>query len=161
MGLLNITAIKFPIAFWPKDLQFMFFSQFDDLSISAFFNLHYFIQEPILIGYSGGETARQLENFSDEELMQKTMRNFKKIYGAKIPEPVDYINTRWSNDPFSYGSYSYAKAGVSSDDYRVMANSIANQIFFAGEATSFNYPATTHGAYLSGIREAEKIGNVG
>ncbi len=35
------------------------------------------------------------------------------------------------------------------------------QLFFAGEATSQQYPATAHGAYWSGQREAERIINIG
>lgn len=157
MGLLNITAIKFKNAFWPKQYQFMFFTQFDDLSVPAFFNLHHFIKEPILVGYSGGETARQLENFSDEDLIDKIMFNFKKVFGSRLSEPECYLNSRWDHDPFSFGSYSCMKVGSSGDDYETMAKPVSNRIFFAGEATSSKYPATTHGAYLSGIREAEKI----
>ncbi|MBC7544844.1 MAG: FAD-dependent oxidoreductase [Candidatus Sericytochromatia bacterium] len=36
----------------------------------------------------------------------------------------------------------------------------AAQLFFAGEATSVNDPATVHGAYLSGLREAKRISNL-
>jgi len=157
MGLFNITAIKFPTAFWQKEFQLMFFTQFDDSSIPTFLNLYHFIQQPILLGYSGGKTARQLENFSDEEIIEKTMQNFKKIYGTELPEPESYFTTRWSSDPFSYGSYSYVPAGASGDDYEAIAKPIANRLFFAGEATCSKHPATTHGAYLSGIREAERI----
>jgi monoamine oxidase len=158
--LLNITIIKFPTVFWQKESQLMFFTQFDDSSISTFFNLYRLTQQPILLGYSGGKTARQLENFSDTELIEKTMQNFKKVYGAQLPEPESYFNTRWSSDPFSYGSYSFVPTGASGDDYETMAKPIADRLFFAGEATCSKHPATTHGAYLSGIREAERIKKV-
>ncbi len=157
MGLFNITAIKYPASFWPEACHAMFFNPFDTLSIPVFFNLHHFIKQPILVGYSGGERARQLENFSDIEIIEKTKQSFKKIFDAALPEPESFINTRWSQDPFSYGSYSYIPPGASCDDYEAIAEPVMNQLFFAGEATSAQHSATTHGAYLSGIREAERI----
>jgi monoamine oxidase len=157
MGLLNLTSIKFPTCFWQREKQTMRFTQFNTLSCPLFFNLHHFIEPPILIGTQGSERAQQLENLTDSELIEITMTNFRKFFGAKIPDPEFYLQTRWSRDPFSYGSYSYIPPGASSVDYETMAKPVANQLFFAGEATSSKHSATTHGAYLSGIREAERI----
>ncbi|KAE8702266.1 Lysine-specific histone demethylase 1-like protein 2 [Hibiscus syriacus] len=42
-------------------------------------------------------------------------------------------------------------------DYDILAESIGNRLFFAGEATTLQYPATMHGAYLSGLRDASRI----
>lgn len=160
MGLFNITAIKFPTPSWPKEPHAMLFTQLDDSSISLFFNLYHFTQQPILIGYNGGQRALQLENYSDKELIEKTMFNFQKYFGSEFPEPESYLNTRWAQDPFSYGSYSYLQTGSSSDDYKAMAEPVSDRLFFAGEATCSKHPATTHGAYLSGIREAERVGHL-
>jgi monoamine oxidase len=42
-------------------------------------------------------------------------------------------------------------------DRTTLAAPVENRLFFAGEATSQQYPSTVHGAYLSGLREAERI----
>jgi monoamine oxidase len=157
MGVFNIISLKFSDAFWPNDYHAMYFSQFDKSSVSVFFNLHSFIKLPILLGYSGGERAKTIEKLDDKEIVEKTMENFRQVYGNDIPEPQSYVISRWSSDPFSFGSYSFIPTGAQSEDYESISKSISDRIFFAGEATSIKHPATTHGAYLSGIREAEAI----
>lgn len=159
MGLLNIVALKFPSIFWPKSNSSMFFANVDDLSISFFLNLYSFVQQPILIGYCGGDKARYLENLPDEVFIKKIIDNFKKTFGEKVPDPESYFITRWGRDPYSYGAYSYPAIGSSVKDFDKLAEPVHNRLFFAGEATSGKHFATTHGAYLSGIREAKNIKN--
>uniref|UniRef100_A0A667ZP09 Lysine-specific histone demethylase n=1 Tax=Myripristis murdjan TaxID=586833 RepID=A0A667ZP09_9TELE len=84
-------------------------------------------------------------------------------------QPKETVVTRWRADPWARGSYSYVAAGSSGNDYDLMAQPItpgpaipgASQpvprLFFAGEHTIRNYPATVHGALLSGLREAGRI----
>lgn len=40
---------------------------------------------------------------------------------------------------------------------KALAQPVGKSLHFAGEATSVNYPATVHGAWLSGVREAKMI----
>ena len=40
---------------------------------------------------------------------------------------------------------------------KALAQPVGKSLHFAGEATSLKYPATVHGAWLSGIREAKMI----
>ena len=75
--------------------------------------------------------------------------------------------TRWRQDEYARGSYSYVAAGSSGNDYDFLAAAVSParngpmvprvQVFFAGEHTMRNYPATVHGALLSGLREAGKV----
>jgi len=157
MGVFNISAMKFPKSFWENHCHAMLYPQLDKVSIPVFFNLHHFITEPVLLGFSGGARALTIENYTDEELIQKIITNFKNVYGNKVPEPESFFHTRWSRDRFSFGSYSYIPSGASCRDYEVIAQPVESWLYFAGEATSSKHPATTHGAYLSGIREAERI----
>ena len=63
-----------------------------------------------------------------------------------------HLITRWNQDPFSLGSYSYTPVGSKQSQRRQIAMPIENRVFFAGEATSQFFPATVHGAFLSGVR---------
>jgi [histone H3]-N6,N6-dimethyl-L-lysine4 FAD-dependent demethylase len=74
-----------------------------------------------------------------------------------VPDPIQSVCTRWGSDPFSYGSYSHVRVGSSGNDYDVLSESLSDRLFFAGEATSRQYPATMHGAFMSGLREAAHI----
>lgn len=78
--------------------------------------------------------------------------------GIDVPEPIQTVCTRWGSDPFCLGSYSNVAVGASGDDYDILAESVGDgRLFFAGEATTRRYPATMHGAFLSGLREAANI----
>jgi len=81
----------------------------------------------------------------------------RKMYGQKIPEPVGHLVTRWNQDPFSLGSYSYVPVGSKQSLRRQIGIPLKNRVFFAGEATSQFFPATVHGAFLSGVRAAYEI----
>lgn len=61
------------------------------------------------------------------------------------------VVTRWASDPLCYGSYSHLAVGSRGpEDYDIMAESVGGRLFFAGEATIKMYPATMHGAFISG-----------
>jgi monoamine oxidase len=77
--------------------------------------------------------------------------------GAVVPEPEAVLITRWANDPWARGSYSYLPPGASPDDRLTLAAPLADRLFFAGEATSVDNPATVHGAVESGRRAAEEV----
>lgn len=75
----------------------------------------------------------------------------------KIPNPSAALVTRWRTDPFSRGSYSYLAKGSVPEDRDILAKPYGGRLFFAGEAINRDFPATVHGALLSGQQVADKV----
>jgi monoamine oxidase len=158
MGVLNRVALQFKKVFWPNNYSGIYIApQNNDPNISFFIDLNYYLKKPILVGAIAGANARAIELLSDQQTVDLALESLRAIFGSSIPQPEKYLITRWNQDPFARGSYSFIPINSSSEDYDTLALPIDNKIFFAGEATHRQYPATTHGAYLSGIREAQKI----
>jgi len=91
-----------------------------------------------------------------KEIVTEGLVILKKLYGETIPEPTYTYVTKWDSDPFSFGSYSTTGVGSTNDDFFVLSKPI-KRLLFAGEATEVTYPATVHGAFFSGVREANRI----
>ncbi|KAG4992019.1 Lysine-specific histone demethylase 1-like 1 [Glycine soja] len=163
-GLLNKVAILFPYNFWGGDID-TFGHLTEDLSMRGEFFLFYSYSSvsggPLLVALVAGEAAIRFEMMSPVESVKRVLDILKNIFNPKgivVPDPVQAACTRWGKDHFAYGSYSYVAVGSSGDDYDILAESVGDgTVFFAGEATSKQYPATMHGAFLSGMREAANI----
>ncbi|XWS09939.1 hypothetical protein CRYUN_Cryun39dG0032800 [Craigia yunnanensis] len=162
-GLLNKVAMVFPHVFWGEDLDT--FGCLNDTSENRgefflFYSYHTVSGGPVLIALVAGEAAQTFERTDPSLLLHRVLSKLRGIYGPKgvdVPDPIQTICTRWGNDPLSYGSYSHVRVQSSGCDYDILAESVGNRLFFAGEATTRQYPATMHGAYLSGLREASRI----
>ncbi|MEV0261108.1 FAD-dependent oxidoreductase [Streptomyces sp. NPDC050617] len=76
---------------------------------------------------------------------------------SDVPEPVAFLRTSWSTDPFALGSYSYLAPSPLGVSVREKLAAPVGRLHFAGEATSSEAPATQAGALLSGRRAADEI----
>jgi monoamine oxidase len=70
------------------------------------------------------------------------------------------LRTKWQTNENSFGAYSFTQVGTQMQHFDDIAAEVNDRLFFAGEHTHVDYFSTAHGAYLSGIREAEKISNL-
>lgn len=112
---------------------------------------------PLLIALMAGDAAHQAESVTDAELVAGVTRDLALMFKQDpIPVPIETIVTRWGNDRFARGTYSYVGATSQPGDYEAMAQPIGN-LHFAGEATCGTHPATVHGAYISGLRAAAEV----
>jgi len=141
-----------------------------------FFSPYAMTGDPYIVGFLAGDDAWMMENYdrntgSDYDYynyeldgdryksLMKTgaMDSLKNMFGDDIPEPALVKTTAWGDDQFSYGAYSYNKVGMDETARKKLKKDVKGRLFFAGEATSNEYPGTTHGALLSGKSAADKV----
>lgn len=163
-GLLNKVAILFPYNFWGGDIDTFGHLTEDPSSRGEFFLFYSYSSVsggPLLVALVAGDAAIKFELMSPVESVKRVLDILRGIFipkGINVPDPIQAICTRWGQDNFAYGSYSYVAVGSSGDDYDILAESVGDgRVFFAGEATNKQYPATMHGALLSGMREAANM----
>ncbi|XP_058103183.1 protein FLOWERING LOCUS D [Magnolia sinica] len=163
-GLLNKVAMLFPHVFWGTELDTFGHLSNDPARRGEFFLFYSYATVaggPLLIALVAGEAAHKFETMPPTDAVTRVLQILKGIYepqGVNVPDPIQTVCTRWGSDPFSLGSYSHVAVGASGDDYDILAENVGDgRLFFAGEATTRRYPATMHGAFLSGLREAANM----
>ncbi|KNA18637.1 hypothetical protein SOVF_068780 isoform A [Spinacia oleracea] len=163
-GCLNKVAMLFPHVFWGTDLDTFGHLSDDPLRRGEFFLFYSYATVaggPLLLALVAGEAAYKFESMPPTDAVTHVLQILRGIYepqGITVPEPIQTVCTRWGSDPFCLGSYSNVAVGASGDDYDILAETVGDgRLFFAGEATTRRYPATMHGAFLSGLREAANM----
>jgi len=157
MGVLNKVALRFDRQFWPDEVDFVGFMAERHGRFPEFLNWAQYTDHPALMGFSGGSFARSLEDRSDAEVIEDAMGVLRTIFGDEATDPVAFEVARWGKDPYALGSYSYLPVGATDEDRQALAEPVGQRLRFAGEATHSMYPSTVHGAWLSGVREAEAL----
>lgn len=151
-------ALKFPRQFWPQEPErFHYLTDQEPELFTSWLNTAHYTEVPILVAYHSGSRAKHINHLSDEALIEEALAALQIMFGPPIPTPTAYLRTQWQEDPFSRGSYSFRKVGQKASDHLILAEPIAQRIFFAGEATHPHYYATVHGAYETGIRAARDV----
>jgi predicted NAD/FAD-dependent oxidoreductase/GNAT superfamily N-acetyltransferase len=67
------------------------------------------------------------------------------------------VCSHWCSDPDTGGAYTYLRVGGTPEHRRRLQHEILPLLWFAGEATSSDHPATMHGAWFSGERAADQV----
>ncbi|OZC83377.1 amine oxidase [Rhodococcus sp. 06-418-5] len=112
---------------------------------------------PTLLTFAAGACAQQIRHWSDERIADSVLEALRGLYGDRVATPDSVYVTRWQDDPFSYGSYSYMTVGSRTRDHDDLATPIGDVLHLAGEATWTDDPATVTAALKSGHRAAERI----
>lgn len=154
MGNYEKLYLLFDQVFWDKDKEWIGMLPKNEHEAFNIFNYYKYTKKPVLIVFTSGKLARDMEK---GHLTDWVMKRLRLIYGDHIPKPIKNKKTHWGSDPFTLGSYSYLPMNVDKSVIATLAKPVAGRLYFAGEATSTTDPSTVHGAYLSGIRAADEI----
>jgi monoamine oxidase len=163
MGVLSKTWLRFPSRFWPvaEDVRVLACLGVENAPWTTRWSTWYrfddILGRPILCGFNGGPVGGEIEVLSDDGICEQAMAALRESFGDGIPEPESVRQSRWTQDPFSLGSYSHVPAGTNIEERDVLADPVAGRLFFAGEATHRTCSQTVHGAVLSGWREARRV----
>jgi len=166
-GLINKVVLCFESQFWEAGLDTFGYCMDEDEGLNGelymFWNFMKSTGQPVLIALNVGKAAQVSEQEPDDVIVEKALKVLGRIFKDKVTKLKHHHVTRWKSDPFARGSYSYISVNATGEDYDILsypvksADAKIERVFFAGEHTIRHYPATVHGALLSGLREAERV----
>jgi monoamine oxidase len=111
---------------------------------------------PQIEAYFGGQLASELEAGDERAFFDFALSELTGLLGNAFAGRVKQIQIhRWGADPFSRGSYSYARPGRASCRMKLAAP-IDSRLFFAGEACSQHDFSTAHGGWITGVAAADQ-----
>ncbi len=121
----------------------------------------YPVTAPVLVGWHGGPSARQLSNLASEQIEDAAIQSLSRQFGISTRRLRDMVEGAWmhdwEHDPYARGVYSYQTVG-GIDAPAALARPLRGTLFFAGEATEVEgRTGTVHGAIATGRRAAEEV----
>ena len=159
-GMMNKVILQFSEAFWdPNCHSFGIISE--PIRIPYWLNHLKICGDNVIVGFMAGEfpLQTQVENWSNEKILEYSLELLSSCFpGVKLQDKlIDYYITRWENDEWILGSYSYIHKNTSLEDFIALNEPIQGKVFFAGEHTSNEDIGYVHGALKSGLNVASKI----
>lgn len=157
----NKVFLRFEKRFW-EDKPFILCLK-ASLNIT---NLDYFGKPGLLMLHIWASSDFPITGQSDEEVVSRSLNLLKGMYQhdvSDLPEPVQAVVTRWSEDPFTLGSYTPERVTEDPSDRRIFAAPLPSAslptLLFAGEAAIPVDEARecTHGALFTGIDAAKLV----
>ncbi|MFY9209493.1 MAG: FAD-dependent oxidoreductase [Aestuariivita sp.] len=158
MGLLNKCVLRFDRVFWPQDVDWIDYVNPVETLWGDWTSYLRATGQPLLAAFNAARMAETVEAWDDATTAASALEALRAMYGGSVPDPVGYQITRWRRDPFALGSYSFKAVGSSRKDHKALFGpDWDGRLWFAGEATSTNYPATVHGALMTGRQVADAM----
>lgn len=131
-------------------------------------------QPNVLVGWVGGHGARLMECETDAMIGQTCLRILRQFLPTDHDRPgklQSCFATRWHSNPFTCGSYSFRSMRSLDDSIEQLGEPVCMSngridcessdkspvLMFAGEATAGKLYSTTHGAIITGWREADRL----
>jgi monoamine oxidase len=152
-GAITKMLLKFRRPFWPSELE-----RFSTPLLPRFGWRAGFLrpdEEPVLTIYTGGSTARRLNELGATKAVSAVLADLTRIFKLSAEPELEAARfLDWSAEPTIRMGYSFVRPGGAGARDRLA--SPTPPLFWAGEATNAVRPATVHGALESGVRAARE-----
>ena len=156
VGLSDKFYFFFPERFWTSDQDIL--GRVDERGEgrwSTWVNFHRYTGLPILMCFNRSGHALALEKMSDDEVTKEAMKVLRKAY-KNVPWPLKMKRSSWHSDVFAQGTLPYIPPRSGTSIYDTLARPVG-RLRFAGDSTQREFNGMALGAFLSGVREAEKL----
>lgn len=158
MGLLNKCVLRFDRVFWPSEVDWIDFLGPRETLWADWTSYLRATGIPLLAAFNAARMAEEVESWDDRTTAASAMETLRAMFGSSIPDPLGSQISRWRQDPFALGAYSFKAVGTRTRDRKALFGSDwEGRLSFAGEATSRDYPATVHGALMTGRKAAASL----
>jgi monoamine oxidase len=118
------------------------------------------LDAPVLVGWAGGPHGARLAGRRAGEVLRAALASLARGLGRAAVELEELLDgadvVDWTRDPLARGGYAVFPAG-SCGASEALARSVAETLFFAGEATAGAHAGTVEGALRSGERAAGEV----
>ena len=143
--------------FWERTTDELLFVHAPRRQLTVWWTQHP-VSAPVLVGWAGGPTARELTRSGAlEDVVLTELAHVFGMRRARAESLVESIHWHdWSNDPSVRGAYSYVGVDGASAP-RTLARSVAGRVFLAGEATDAASGGTVEAALATGERAARAV----
>jgi len=158
VGHVNKVAMHFSEPFWDETVQYVGYTAAPLKGQYPYtMNVSRFVPGAnMLMTFALGAYGLAMETQSNEQIQEDVLAMLGTIYpDASAPESL--LVSRWTQDPYSRGSYSLAGVDTLAAHFEQFEENVAGRLFFAGEHTDVRFRGTVHGAYNSGLRAAAAI----
>ena len=158
MGLLNKCWLRFDRVHWPDDADWINWLGLRPGLWGEWVSLARALRAPVLLGFNAADPATEVEGLSDRATIAAAMEALRTMFGTGFPDPQAAQISRWGQDRFAQGSYSFNAVGTQPATRRALAGADWDgRLWFAGEAASADYFGTAHGAVISGQDVARSL----
>lgn len=137
-------------------------SPFDDLLVERparhdLYLLAFPFDTDLMIGFLGGDFAWEMEAAGQAAAVDFVTDRLADMFGSDARKLVSHgIMTNWGGERFVRGGYAAARPGKA-EARDILAQPVAERIWFAGEALAGGLKQTAAGARLSGEAVAGKV----
>ena len=158
MGNYAKVYLQFPNNFWGEQEYLVFLGEPIGFATWALNLDHpkYFPGSNMITIHFVGDDAIKIESQDIQITKSDMMEQLRRTYSDVIPEPLEIRVTNWTNNPFTYGSYSALPMGFSRRMWRELKENIG-RLYFSGEHTNEHFYATVHGAFEAGKMTANEV----